>query len=217
MATYTLTAAQLRGAGILSSFNIPAGSAPPPTPITVNASITNTHLYNSTLSWATIRNSPTSPTNQLDTFAPGVGAFSGRGSTTFLVSRTNIFFNLSSFTNIISGLTLNIVINSGTFTPSSNIKIFDGGLTTLTGASTEYPIYLNQGSIALSNPVPISGAGTYNITLNSTAISAFNVPSKSRVICVVTENDYNNTEPPLGYLFQPNSNLIANPVSITVS
>ena len=121
MAFYTLTAAQLYGQGILNSFNIPSI---PPKPI--NALITNTYRYNIALPWEEVRNSPTSSFNSQSSFTPAVGASPGRGSTIFLVARTNIFFNLSNFSSTISGLTLNIVVNGGTFSPSSNIKIFDG-------------------------------------------------------------------------------------------
>jgi hypothetical protein len=213
MASFTYYAPDLAN-GITNEFEILAGA--PPTPIDVNASLSYNHMYNATVSWSTIRDAASSPSNT-PSFTAGVEAFSGRGATTFLVSRSNLFFNLSVFTSTISNLTLRFNVNYGNFGNSSNIRVFDGGLTTISGTGTEYPLYLNQGAIAFSDPVLISGLGVYEIPLNNTAITAFNSPSKSRAICVVAENDYNNSEPAVGYAFQFGVDIINNPVKMVVS
>jgi len=213
MATYKLFSSQLKGQGILNSFEIPAGVRPEP--VDIEASSTYNYVYNATLTWSEIRDALSSPSNT-ETFALGVSAYAGRGDTTFIVSRSNIFFDISSFESTVTGLTLNITINGGTFAPGSNIKVFDGGVTELMGDGTEYPLYLTQGSVELSDPVFVDSLGTYNISLNSTAIDLFNERDKARTICVIAENDYNNSEPSVGYDFNMSADIITNPITISV-
>jgi len=79
------------------------------------------------------------------------------------------------------------------------VRAFKGTTTTLTGATSEYSIPLNQGLVPFSEEIEITPENT-TVTLyfNQTAIDAF-LANPNQNIFILGEYDYNNVPPTVNY------------------
>jgi len=88
------------------------------------------------------------------------------------------------------------------------VRAFKGTTTTLTGATSEYSIPLNQGLVPFSEEIEITPENsTVTLYFNQTAIDAF-LANPNQNIFILGEYDYNNV-PPTGTYSISNSDLSA--------
>jgi hypothetical protein len=79
------------------------------------------------------------------------------------------------------------------------VRAFKGTTTTLTGATSEYSIPLNQGLVPFSEEIEITPENiTVTLYFNQTAIDAF-LANPDQNIFILGEYDYNNIEPTVDY------------------
>jgi len=78
------------------------------------------------------------------------------------------------------------------------VRAFKGTTTTLTGATSEYSIPLNQGLIPFSEEIEVTESAAVTLYFNQTAIDAF-LANPDQNIFILGEYDYNNIEPTVGY------------------
>jgi hypothetical protein len=79
------------------------------------------------------------------------------------------------------------------------VRAFKGTTTTLTGATSEYSIPLNQGLVPFSEEIEvIPESAAVTLYFNQTAIDAF-LANPDQNIFILGEYDYNNIEPTVGY------------------
>jgi hypothetical protein len=112
MATYTLTAAQLRGQGILNFFEIPSGSAPPPSaPVnTVAPAITGIAEEGETVLCSTGTWTGTLPITYTYQWYRGIVAIPGETSDSYIIINADVFENIGCIvtaTNIIGSTSAN--------------------------------------------------------------------------------------------------------------
>jgi hypothetical protein len=87
------------------------------------------------------------------------------------------------------------------------VRAFKGTTSTLTGATSEYSIPLNQGLVPFSEEIEVTEVGGTNLYFNQTAIDAF-LANPNQNIFILGEYDYNNI-PPTGTYSISNSDLSA--------
>jgi hypothetical protein len=78
------------------------------------------------------------------------------------------------------------------------VRAFKGTTTTLTGATSEYSIPLNQGLVPFSEEIEVIPDNPVLLYFNQTAIDAF-LANPNQNIFILGEYDYNNVPPTVNY------------------
>ena len=84
---------------------------------------------------------------------------------------------------------------TGTTTPAFDANIYFGGTTGLTGVGGEYSYYIDNDSTAYSTAQTITGDGSYDFILNSSAVTVANTKPTDFVIAFIHDFDYTLTAP----------------------
>jgi hypothetical protein len=119
------------------------------------------------------------------------------GSPNYSITRTGVQFSIA-WGLVPVGMAISFGFDSYSNLPFK-IRAFKGTTSTLTGATSEYSIPLNQGLVPFSEEIEVTSnvEGT-NLYFNQTAIDAF-LANPDQNIFILGEYDYNNIAPTENY------------------
>jgi hypothetical protein len=119
------------------------------------------------------------------------------GSPNYSITRTGVQFS-TTWGIVPVGMSISFSFDLANDLPFK-IKAFKGTTTTLTGATSEYSIPLNQGLVPFSEEIEVTPeSSAVTLYFNQTAIDAF-LANPDQNIFILGEYDYNNIEPTVGY------------------
>ena len=212
MPTITLTPSQLKGAGILNSFEIPAVGGTQQ--ISKTAELTSWgHLPAAGYSDWTSAISASSASTEFEPRIVMGGSVSGRGGTGFMVGRHYHQFKIAGEGDIngtVTAISVKLVEVNLSPLPGSTAQ-FGGGVNIYSAGSgsselgqdgSEFSLYDVSGSkTPYSTSQTINSSGTYTFQLNQAAVDAYNTAysnnaSRLRFVLIL-DNDFNGVAPPL--------------------
>ena len=213
MPTITLTPSQLKGAGILNSFEIPAVGGTQT--INKTAEITSWgHVPASGYSdWASAISASSASTEYVDPAMVLGGSVSGRGGTRFLVGRHYHQFKITGDGDIngtVTAISVKLVevqlgalpATTAQFGGGVNIYAAGSGSVELGQSGTEFSLYDVSGSkTPYSTSQTINSSGNYTFQLNQAAVDDYNTAysngTKLLNFALILDNDFNGVAPPL--------------------
>lgn len=117
-------------------------------------------------------------------------------SPNYSITRTGVQFS-TAWGIVPVGMAVSFNFDSSNNLPFK-VRAFKGTTTTLTGATSEYSIPLNQGLVPFSEEIEVTLVGDTNLYFNQTAIDAF-LANPNQNIFILGEYDYNNVPPTVNY------------------
>ena len=196
MATQKLFPADLYGQGTLNSVELTAGGGGTETTVNINSSTQYSYHFGGVdgqTDWNTVINATSSP--NVDTIYPSRAAIlSGRGGNVYVNSRIMAGFRLDNIPGTITAVSASVV-TTATSTPAFDANIYFGGTTGLTGVGGEYSYYIDNDTTAYSTAQTITGDGSYDFILNSSAVTVANTKPINFVIAFIHDFDYTSTAP----------------------
>jgi len=113
-------------------------------------------------------------------------------SPNYEISRTGVQFSIS-WGIVPVGMTIVFSFDLANNLPFK-VRAFKGTTTTLTGATSEYSIPLNQGLVPFSEEIEVTPGTPVLLFFNQTAVDAF-IANPNQNIFILGEYDYNNVPP----------------------
>ena len=141
--------------------------------------------------WTSVRSSPSG----------GVGGIidiqNAFASPSYSITRTGVQFS-TAWGIVPIGMSISFGFDTYGNLPFK-VRAFKGTTSTLTGATSEYSIPLNQGLVPFSEEIEVTtNVGGTNLYFNQTAIDAF-LDNPDQNIFILGEYDYNNIAPTENY------------------
>lgn len=160
------------------------------------------YTLTSTVSWTALVNALSSSANETQSLSLNSAVFPGRTTTNYTLNRTNLQFDLSSYsTSSILSATLKIDVTSVVTTATPNeVYVLDlGGATfnfpTLNNA--DYSLVYQQGTLTEYAHSTIDTAGIADLEFSAAAITEANTYPSAYSMALLTYHDRNDIAPAL--------------------
>jgi hypothetical protein len=149
--------------------------------------------------WTTVRSSPSGSVGGI------IDIQNAFASPNYSITRTGVQFS-TAWGLVPVGMAIYFDFDSYSNLPFK-VRAFKGTTTTLTGATSEYSIPLNQGLVPFSEETEVEPGNPVFLYFNQTAVDAF-LANPNQNIFILGEYDYNNVPPTVNYSIS-NSDLSA--------
>ena len=202
--TQTLSPSELHGQGTLNSIKVIPAVPPTTTTVTrTSLTIAGIGVFNTETNWNTAITTGSAPFVNNGGFGSlplsGAGQSLGPGGETYINYRVMFNFNLSEVPGTITAINLpfaTVAPERGSASPEFSVNIFSAGTASIApSVGTQYALYKNEGSTALSSPQAVTSSVSYNFSLNAAALTIANTKPANFVIAVINEFDYTATAP----------------------
>jgi len=188
--------------GVSAASVISMSGAPAPPPIQfATLSATKYAVYTAgNPSWTIAVNAISSIVSSTSSLAADAAAVPGRTGTNFFNTRTNVQFDLSSYSTssiLSASLKLNVTYIDTSATPNEIFVLDLGGSTFSfpTPTNSDYSLVYQSGSITEYATDTVSTTGTFNLIFNAEALATASTYPAAYSMAILTYQDLNDTAP----------------------